>query len=80
MNKSLQNAFNPLNDNGVECKNTLLGGNKNLNINDKAGRYHMDLQLKPRDAITMTTPGGTSMARKGEVEKLMSGGSARVQR
>lgn len=31
-------------------------------------------------ALAMTTPGDTSMARKEEVEKLMSGGSARVQR
>ncbi|NLP35644.1 MAG: sugar kinase [Clostridiales bacterium] len=31
-------------------------------------------------ALAMTTPGDTSMARKSEVEKLMSGGSARVQR
>lgn len=31
-------------------------------------------------ALAMTTPGDTSMARKGEVEKLMGGGSARVQR
>lgn len=31
-------------------------------------------------ALAMTTPGDTSMARKNEVEKLMSGGSARVQR
>lgn len=31
-------------------------------------------------ALAMTTPGDTSMARKHEVEKLMGGGSARVQR
>jgi 2-dehydro-3-deoxygluconokinase len=31
-------------------------------------------------ALAMTTPGDTSMASKGEVEKLMKGGSARVQR
>ena len=31
-------------------------------------------------ALAMTTPGDTSMARKAEVEKLMAGGSARVQR
>lgn len=31
-------------------------------------------------ALAMTTPGDTSMARKSEVEKLMKGGSARVQR
>lgn len=31
-------------------------------------------------ALAMTTPGDTSMARKSEVEKLMAGGSARVQR
>ena len=31
-------------------------------------------------ALAMTTPGDTSMARKPEVEKLMKGGSARVQR
>jgi 2-dehydro-3-deoxygluconokinase len=31
-------------------------------------------------ALAMTTPGDTSMASKGEVEKLMEGGSARVQR
>ncbi|WP_456239169.1 sugar kinase [Proteiniclasticum sediminis] len=31
-------------------------------------------------ALAMTTPGDTSMARKAEVEKLMGGGSARVQR
>lgn len=31
-------------------------------------------------ALAMTTPGDTSMARKSEVEKLMGGGSARVQR
>lgn len=30
--------------------------------------------------LAMTTPGDTSMARKSEVEKLMKGGSARVQR
>ena len=31
-------------------------------------------------ALAMTTPGDTSMADKSEVEKLMNGGSARVQR
>ena len=31
-------------------------------------------------ALAMTTPGDTSMATKSEVEKLMKGGSARVQR
>ena len=31
-------------------------------------------------ALAMTTPGDTSMASKTEVEKLMKGGSARVQR
>jgi 2-dehydro-3-deoxygluconokinase len=31
-------------------------------------------------ALAMTTPGDTSMADKGEVEKLMNGGGARVQR
>lgn len=31
-------------------------------------------------ALAMTTPGDTSMATKAEVEKLMKGGSARVQR
>ncbi len=31
-------------------------------------------------ALAMTTPGDTSMASKSEVEKLMKGGSARVQR
>lgn len=31
-------------------------------------------------ALAMTTPGDTSMASKNEVEKLMKGGSARVQR
>jgi 2-dehydro-3-deoxygluconokinase len=31
-------------------------------------------------ALAMTTPGDTSMAEKAEVEKLMKGGSARVQR
>lgn len=31
-------------------------------------------------ALAMTTPGDTSMADQGEVEKLMRGGSARVQR
>ena len=31
-------------------------------------------------ALAMTTPGDTSMARKSEVEALMSGGSARVKR
>jgi 2-dehydro-3-deoxygluconokinase len=31
-------------------------------------------------ALAMTTPGDTSMASKGELEKLMKGGSARVQR
>ena len=31
-------------------------------------------------ALAMTTPGDTSMADKAEVEKLMNGGSARVQR
>jgi 2-dehydro-3-deoxygluconokinase len=31
-------------------------------------------------ALAMTTPGDTSMASKGEVEKLMKGGGARVQR
>lgn len=31
-------------------------------------------------ALAMTTPGDTSMARKAEVEALMSGGSARVKR
>lgn len=31
-------------------------------------------------ALAMTTPGDTSMARRNEVESLMSGGSARVQR
>lgn len=31
-------------------------------------------------ALAMTTPGDTSMARLGEVERLMGGGSARVQR
>ena len=31
-------------------------------------------------ALAMTTPGDTSMARREEVEKLMTGGSARVQR
>jgi 2-dehydro-3-deoxygluconokinase len=31
-------------------------------------------------ALAMTTPGDTSMASKAEVEKLMKGGSARVQR
>lgn len=31
-------------------------------------------------ALAMTTPGDTSMARKAEVEKLMEGGSARVER
>ncbi len=31
-------------------------------------------------ALAMTTPGDTSKARKSEVEKLMKGGSARVQR
>ena len=31
-------------------------------------------------AVAMTTPGDTSMARKSEVESLMSGGSARVKR
>ena len=31
-------------------------------------------------ALAMTTPGDTSMATLSEVEKLMSGGGARVQR
>ena len=31
-------------------------------------------------ALAMTTPGDTSMADKNEVEKLMKGGGARVQR
>ncbi len=31
-------------------------------------------------ALAMTTPGDTSMATKAEVEKLMKGGGARVQR
>ena len=31
-------------------------------------------------ALAMTTPGDTSMADKAEVEKLMKGGGARVQR
>ena len=31
-------------------------------------------------ALAMTTPGDTSMATLAEVEKLMQGGSARVQR
>jgi 2-dehydro-3-deoxygluconokinase len=31
-------------------------------------------------ALAMTTPGDTSMATVKEVEKLMAGGSARVQR
>jgi 2-dehydro-3-deoxygluconokinase len=31
-------------------------------------------------ALAMTTPGDTSMASKSEVEKLMKGGGARVQR
>jgi 2-dehydro-3-deoxygluconokinase len=31
-------------------------------------------------ALAMTTPGDTSMATAREVEKLMAGGSARVQR
>jgi len=31
-------------------------------------------------ALAMTTPGDTSMADKSEVEKLMRGGGARVQR
>ncbi|MHB1309237.1 MAG: PfkB family carbohydrate kinase, partial [Limisphaerales bacterium] len=31
-------------------------------------------------ALAMTTPGDTSMATKSEVEKLMKGGGARVQR
>ncbi|MDD4871212.1 MAG: sugar kinase, partial [Kiritimatiellae bacterium] len=31
-------------------------------------------------ALAMTTPGDTSMAIKAEVEKLMGGGSARVER
>ena len=31
-------------------------------------------------ALAMTTPGDTSMASKTEVEKLMKGGGARVQR
>ena len=31
-------------------------------------------------ALAMTTPGDTSMASKAEVEKLMKGGGARVQR
>ena len=31
-------------------------------------------------ALAMTTPGDTSMALKSEVEKLMSGGNARVDR
>jgi len=31
-------------------------------------------------ALAMTTPGDTSSADRGEVEKLMNGGSARVQR
>ena len=31
-------------------------------------------------ALAMTTPGDTSMASKSEVEKLMSGGNARVDR
>ena len=31
-------------------------------------------------ALAMTTPGDTSMVDKGEVEKLMKGGGARVQR
>ena len=31
-------------------------------------------------ALAMTTPGDTSMATAKEVEKLMAGGSARVQR
>ena len=31
-------------------------------------------------ALAMTTPGDTSMATDKEVEKLMAGGSARVQR
>ena len=31
-------------------------------------------------ALAMTTPGDTSMASKNEVEKLMKGGSTRVQR
>ena len=31
-------------------------------------------------ALAMTTPGDTSMVSKEEVEKLMKGGSARVQR
>jgi 2-dehydro-3-deoxygluconokinase len=31
-------------------------------------------------ALAMTTPGDTSMATLAEVQKLMAGGSARVQR
>jgi 2-dehydro-3-deoxygluconokinase len=31
-------------------------------------------------ALAMTTPGDTSMATREEVEKLMKGGSARVER
>jgi 2-dehydro-3-deoxygluconokinase len=31
-------------------------------------------------ALAMTTPGDTSMASRAEVENLMKGGSARVQR
>jgi len=31
-------------------------------------------------ALAMTTPGDTSMATRGEVEKLMQGGGVRVQR
>ena len=31
-------------------------------------------------ALAMTTPGDTSMALKSEVEKLMAGGNARVDR
>jgi 2-dehydro-3-deoxygluconokinase len=31
-------------------------------------------------ALAMTTPGDTSMATQKEVEKVMGGGSARVQR
>ena len=31
-------------------------------------------------ALAMTTPGDTSMATKAEVERLMGGGGARVQR
>lgn len=44
---------------------------------DPQKAFHYDAA---HGALAMTTPGDTSMADKGEVEKLMKGGGARVQR